>query len=111
MMAELASPPPEALKELVERFNDPALKSSTRILILISLAMNRKMSVVRILSLTGTEKGSISNHLKKLEASGYVTAKTSKTFGGYRTTVEITQKGFQTCIELLTALSKFKQSV
>ena len=62
------------------------------------------MSVVRILSLTGTEKGSISNHLKKLEASGFVVTRTSKTFGGYRTTVEITQKGLQTCIELLTRL-------
>jgi DNA-binding MarR family transcriptional regulator len=110
-MAERPAPPPEALKDLGERFSDPALKSSTRILILISLALNRKMSVVRILSLTGTEKGSISNHLKKLEVSGYVTTKTSKTFGGYRTTVEITEKGLATCIELLNALSSFKQSV
>jgi len=37
--------------------------------------------------------------------------RTSKTFGGYRTTVEITQKGLQTCIELLTTFSNFKQSV
>jgi len=102
---------PDALKDLGERFNDPALKSSTRILILISLALNRRMSVVRILTLTGTEKGSISNHLKKLEASGFVVTRTSKTFGGYRTTVEITQKGLQTCIELLTTFSNFKQSV
>jgi DNA-binding MarR family transcriptional regulator len=110
-MAERAPPHPEAFKELGERFNDPALKSSTRILILISLALNRRMSVVRILRLTGMEKGSISNHLKKLEASGYIATKTSKTFGGYRTTVEITEKGLTTCIELLDALSKLKQSV
>lgn len=109
-MAERPTPPPEALRVLGERFNDPALRSSTRILILISLALNRKMSVVRILTLTGTEKGSISNHLKKLEASGYVTVKTSKTFGGYRTNVEITDKGLQTCVELLATLGKFKQS-
>lgn len=110
-MTERASPLPDALKDLGERFNDPALKSSTRILILISLGLNRKMSVVRILRLTGMEKGSISNHLKKLEASGLVTTKTSKTFGGYRTTVEITEKGLTACIELLEALSRFKQSI
>jgi DNA-binding transcriptional ArsR family regulator len=69
-MAERVAPPREALKDLGEQFSDPALKSSTRVLILISLALNRRMSVVRLLSLTGTGKGSLSNHLEKLERSG-----------------------------------------
>jgi hypothetical protein len=55
-MAERPVPLPEALKDLGEQFSDPA-KSSARILILISLALNRKMSVIRLLSLTGTRKG------------------------------------------------------
>jgi DNA-binding MarR family transcriptional regulator len=111
MAEERPAPPPEALKDLGEQFSDPALKSSTRILILISLALNRKMSILRLLSLTRTGKGSLSNHLEKLEASGYITTKTSKTFGGYRTTVEITEKGLAAYNELLHALSSFKQAV
>ena len=103
-MSERAPPPAEALKELGEQLSDPALKSSTRVLILFSLAINRRMSVVRLLSLTGTGKGSLSNHLERLEGSGYVTTKTSKTFGGYRTTVEITEKGMQAYDDLLKAL-------
>jgi DNA-binding MarR family transcriptional regulator len=107
-MAERVAPPREALEDLGEQFSDPALKSSTRLLILISLALNRKMSVVRLLSLTGAGKGSLSNHLEKLEGSGYVTTKTSKTFGGYRTTVEITEKGLEAYDNLLRALRSFK---
>jgi DNA-binding MarR family transcriptional regulator len=109
-MAERSSPPREALKDLGEQLSDPALKSSTRVLILISLALNRKMSVTRLLSLTGSGKGSLSNHLDKLEASGYVTTKTIKTFGGFRTTVEITDVGLVAYNDLLHALSSFKQS-
>jgi DNA-binding MarR family transcriptional regulator len=107
-MAERVAPPRAALKDLGEQLSDPALKSSTRVLILISLALNRRMSVVRLLSLTGTGKGSLSNHLEKLEGSGYVVTKTSKTFGGYRTTVEITEKGLEAYDNLLRALSSFK---
>jgi len=107
-MTERAPPTREALKDLGEQFSDPALKSSTRVLILISLALNTRMSVVRLLTLTRTGKGSLSNHLEKLEASGYVTSKTSRTFGGYRTNVEITEKGLEAYDNLLKALSSFK---
>lgn len=109
-MAERVASPPDALKDLGAQFSEPALKSSTRILILISLALNRKMSVVRLLSLTRAGKGSLSNHLEKLEASGYISSKTSKTFGGYRTTVVITEKGLLAYNELLRTLSSFKET-
>lgn len=109
-MAGGAGLPREALKDLGEQFSDPALKSSTRVLILLSLAINRKMTVVRLLSLTGTGKGSLSNHLEKLEGSGYVSTKTTKTFGGYRTTVEITEKGLEANDNLLRALSGLRRT-
>ena len=79
-------------------------------MILISLAMNRKMSFVRLLGLTGVGKGSLSNHLEKLERSGYVTTETRKTFSGYRTRVEITQKGLEAYDSLLRTLTSFKQT-
>ena len=110
-MADRTNPPPsEALKELGEQLSDPSLKSSTRILILISLALNRKMSFVTLLGLTGTGKGSLFNHLEKLEASGYVTTRTIKTFGGYRANVEITEKGLEAYNSLLRTLNSFQQT-
>jgi hypothetical protein len=39
-----------------------------------------------------------------------VVTKTSKTFGGYRTTAEITEKGLEAYNNLLKALSSFKQT-
>jgi DNA-binding MarR family transcriptional regulator len=105
------SPPPlDALRDLGEQLSDPSLKSSARVLILISLALNRKMSFVSLLSLTGVGKGSLSNHLERLELAGYVTTKTVKTWGGYRTTVEITPKGIETYNTLLRALASLQQA-
>ena len=70
----------KALDMLREQFSDPTLRSSTRVLILISLALNRKMTFVGLLTLTGVGKGSLSNHLEKLESSGFITISTKETF-------------------------------
>jgi DNA-binding MarR family transcriptional regulator len=92
------------LKILAGQLSDPALKSSARIVILISLSINKKLSFVELLELTGLGKGSLENHLQKLSDSEYVTTKNFKTFGGLRETVEITDKGREACRSLLTEL-------
>jgi DNA-binding MarR family transcriptional regulator len=92
------------LKILAGQLSDPALKSSARIVILISLSINKKLSFVELLELTGLGKGSLENHLQKLSDSEYVTTKNFKTFGGLRETVEITGKGREVCRSLLTEL-------
>jgi len=71
------------LRLLGESINEPALKSSIRILILISLALNKHLAFVDLLELTGLGKGSLSNHLDKLEASGLIKSRILRTFGGY----------------------------
>jgi DNA-binding MarR family transcriptional regulator len=83
----------EALKSLREQLSDPCLKSSTRVLILISLAMNTRLGFIDLLRLTGMGKGSLSNHLEKLEAAEYVKTKRVMVWGGHRVMVEITPKG------------------
>jgi DNA-binding MarR family transcriptional regulator len=85
----------DALKSLGEQLNDPCLKSSTRILILISLAINRRLGFIDLLHLTGMGKGSLSNHLEKLEAAGYIKTRRIMIFGGHRVMVEATEKGLQ----------------
>jgi DNA-binding MarR family transcriptional regulator len=98
------APEDENLSSLSNQLSDSTLKSSTRILILISLTMNKKLSFVQLLALTGMGKGSLENHLEKLAASGYITTRNVKTFGGTRQFVEITEKGLETTKSLLRTL-------
>ena len=86
----------DVLKALGEQLSDPALKSSTRVLILVSLAVSGKLGFLDLLQLTGMGKGSLSNHLEKLEAAGYVKTRRTMVWGGHRVVVEITEKGLST---------------
>lgn len=81
------------LAELFESLRDPALKSSVRLLILISLGINTRLGFSDLLKLTGTGKGSLHNHLSRLEASGYVSVTRYSFFSSARVRVEITGKG------------------
>jgi DNA-binding MarR family transcriptional regulator len=94
----------ESLSSLNQQLNDPALKSSARILILISLTINRKMSFGELLALTGLGKGSLENHLEKLEEQAYIVRKNTKTFDGTRQVVLITAPGEQVCRLLMRRL-------
>jgi DNA-binding MarR family transcriptional regulator len=96
----------DILKSLGEQLSDQSLRSSTRILILISLALNKKLGFTDLLNLTGTGKGSLSNHLEKLEAAEYVKSVSTMTFSGSRVVVEITQKGMDAYENLVKTLAK-----
>lgn len=97
-------PPIQTLQSLNEQLGSAGLKSSSRILILILLAMNKKLAATELRSLTGLGKGSLENHLQKLEAAGYVKTRNVKSFNGRRQAVEITQQGLDECRELLRAI-------
>jgi DNA-binding MarR family transcriptional regulator len=108
-----SSSPPEAgsagdLKALGDLLSDPCLKSSTRILILISLALNKRLGFTDLLNLTGTGKGSLSNHLEKLEAAGYVKTRKTMIFGGHRIVIEITPKGIEAYDSYVTTVSRLR---
>jgi DNA-binding MarR family transcriptional regulator len=96
----------EILRSLATQFNDPCLKSSSRVLILFSLALNKRLGFVDLLNLTGLGKGSLSNHLEKLESSGYVITKSTMSFSGPRVMVEITQKGLEAYSALMRSLKE-----
>jgi DNA-binding MarR family transcriptional regulator len=93
----------DTLKALNQQLGDPSLKSSTRVLILIMLAMNRRMTANELRSMTGCGKGSLMNHLEKLETAGYVRIRTIKSFSGSgrRQVVEVTEGGREECRTLL----------
>ncbi len=94
----------DPIQSLKDRLGGAGLESSTRILILILLAMNRRMSAVELRSLLGLGKGSLENHLSKLEAAGYVTIRNAPSFRGWRQTAEITEGGLEGCRALLQSI-------
>lgn len=112
MSGETPSPsgadPADDLKTLGDLLSDPCLKSSTRILILISLALNKKLGFTDLLHLTGIGKGSLSNHLEKLEAAEYVKTRRTMIFGGHRIVIEITQKGIEAYDSYVTTVSRLR---
>jgi len=91
------------IQSLNEQLGDSTFKSSIRLLIMILLTMNKKLSSVELRELLQLGKGSLENHLEKLEAAGYIRVRTVRAFGGKgsRQVVEITEKGFQDCKALL----------
>jgi DNA-binding MarR family transcriptional regulator len=98
----------ETIKSLNEQLGDSALKSSTRILMLVLLAQARRMSSVELRALTGLGKGSLENHLNKLESFGYVKISNAKSLGARgspRQIVEITEKGLSACRTLVKSIS------
>jgi DNA-binding MarR family transcriptional regulator len=98
----------EAIKSLNEQLSDSTFKSSTRILILVLLAQARKMSSVELRTLTGLGKGSLGNHLNKLESFGYVGLSNAKSIGGKGSPmqmVEITEKGLDACRALVKSIA------
>ena len=94
-------PSTDIIKSLNEQLNDPTFKSSTRILILILLAMNKKLTSVELRSFVGLGKGSLENHLAKMEASSLIRVRSIKSWGGTHQVVEITEKGLEECRSLL----------
>jgi DNA-binding MarR family transcriptional regulator len=100
--------PSDDLKALGDLLSDPCLKSSTRILILISLALNKKLGFTDLLHLTGIGKGSLSNHLEKLEAAGYVKTRRLMIFGGHRIVIEITERGIEAYDRYVTTVSRLR---
>lgn len=98
----------ESMRMLNQQLNDSTFKSSTRILILVLLAQARRMSSVDLRTFTGLGKGSLENHLNKLEGLGYVTISNSKSIGARgtpRQIVEITKKGLDACRALVKSIS------
>jgi len=81
------------LQGFVDGINTPAFKSSVRLLILLSLGINKKMSLKDAMRLTGCGKGSISNHIAKLKDDGIIKTRDVSVFTSPRILIEITQKG------------------
>ncbi len=94
-----------AAKEFHSVFNDRCLKSSSRLLILVCLSMNEKLGFTELSKLTGLSKGSLGNHLIKLQVSNYITVKEYSFFSSKRISVKITQEGKEAVKRYIKAIN------
>ncbi len=69
--------------------------------------MNKKLSASELRSLVGLGKGSLENHLVKMEASGLIRIRSVRSWGGVHQVVEITEKGLEDCRSLLRIIHGF----
>lgn len=83
------------LEALGKQLSEPVMKSTARLIIVISLAINRKLSFSDLLTITALGKGSLSNHLDKLQKNGLVKIRTVFRKRGPRISVEITERGLE----------------
>jgi DNA-binding MarR family transcriptional regulator len=90
---EVELPGDPGLRALGEYLLADPLKNSVRLLILISLGMNRRLSFTDLLELTRVSKGSLSHHLDQLASAGLTRSRMVFTIGGPRVQVEITPSG------------------
>lgn len=98
------------LTQLAEEITATPFKSSIRLIIIMSLGVSKRMRLTDLMKLTGCGKGSISNHIDKLEASGFVTTHDVSFFTSPRIVVEITKKGEAFFDNYLSMLEKIVHS-
>jgi DNA-binding HxlR family transcriptional regulator len=105
----VASPPERGepgLRTLGDVLLQESLRNSVRVLILISLGINRTLTFSELLELTSISKGSLGHHLDQLASAGFLRSRMVFTLGGPRVRVEITSQGLAVYGELSVALAR-----
>ncbi|MCI2412802.1 MAG: hypothetical protein B2I18_07770 [Cuniculiplasma sp. C_DKE] len=101
----------QLLEKLGNNLKEPVMKSTARLIILLSLAINGRMNLKELMAVTSCGKGSLSNHLDKLQESGLVSVKTVLKRKGPSISVTITDKGkeaYSTYAELMKLIFEKK---
>ncbi|MGC8585373.1 MAG: transcriptional regulator [Thermoplasmata archaeon] len=96
----------DTFKELL---SDKALKSTSRLIILLIIAMNGKITFTKLHKYIEGSKGSLKNNLDILEESGLIRSYHVFSLKGPRLIYEITEKGlssYRKYIELLNKINK-----
>lgn len=107
-MAPASDPGAPGLRQLGDVLLQESLRNSVRVLILISLGINRALGFSELLELTSTSKGSLGHHLEQLESAGFVRSRMVFTFSGPRVRVEITPQGLGVYERLTSELARLR---
>ncbi|MGP6220727.1 transcriptional regulator [Caldiplasma sukawensis] len=93
------------IEKLSSNLGEPVLKSSQRLLIIIILSIYGRMRFYELQRTLGIGKGSLSNHLEKLQQNGIVVIRNVLTIYGPGKAVELSQKGKEIADEYSNIMS------
>ncbi|WP_161952119.1 transcriptional regulator [Thermoplasma sp. Kam2015] len=96
------------IANLARRLSDDAMKSSMRLLIIISLYLNDRLSFSDLLDLTGLGKGSLANHLNKLMEKGLIKSGFAFSLNGPVTVYSLTEEGRKVYTEYVGAIMRMR---
>jgi DNA-binding MarR family transcriptional regulator len=94
------------ISKLSEQLQEPLLKSSIRMVIIISLVHNKRLSFTELSKLTFSGKGSLSNHISKLEERGLLKTYYAFSVSGPRLMLTITDSGMRVYNDYANLLKK-----
>ena len=95
------------LRQISVELSNTPLTSSSRLIIIMSLAIDRRMKLSDLMKVTGCGKGSIENHISKLEEGGFVRTEKVSFFKSPRVYAQLTEKGRNFYENYLELIGKF----
>ena len=101
------------LRQISVELSNTPLTSSSRLIIIMSLAIDRRMKLSDLMKVTGCGKGSIENHISKLEEGGFISTEKVSFFKSPRVYAELTDKGknfYEKYLELIGKFLKEKEN-
>ena len=95
------------LRQISVELSNTPLTSSSRLIIIMSLAIDKRMKLSDLMKVTGCGKGSIENHVSKLEEGGFVRTEKISFFKSPRVYAQLTDKGRNFYENYLGLIGKF----
>jgi DNA-binding MarR family transcriptional regulator len=95
------------LRQISVELSNTPLTSSSRLIIIMSLAIDKRMKLSDLMKVTGCGKGSIENHISKLEEGGFVRTEKVSFFKSPRVYAQLTDKGRNFYENYLKLIGKF----
>ena len=99
------------LRQISVELSNTPLTSSSRLIIIMSLAIDKRMKLSDLMKVTGCGKGSIENHVSKLEDGGFVRTEKISFFKSPRVYAQLTDKGKNFYENYLQLIGKFLQEM
>lgn len=95
------------LRQISVELSNTPLTSSSRLIIIMSLAIDKRIKLSDLMKVTGCGKGSIENHVSKLEEGGFVRTEKISFFKSPRVYAQLTDKGQNFYENYLRLIGKF----
>ena len=97
----------DLLRQISVEISNKPMDSSSRLIIIMALAVSKRMKLSDLMKVTGCGKGSIENHISKLESYGFIKTEKISFFKSPRVYAELTDSGKKFYENYLQLVGKF----